>query len=221
MNFKILIDPCAARAKERAERKVFSDPEIATQLQIDEKTPIYLFSGGLVKHRGIENTILALRHLKEGVLVLLGEGQLKDELLALRSKEGLERRVFFADFVHHLDVPQLISSANAGIIPYENVGINHYLCSPSKLFHYIMAELPVACSNFPFLRKIVLENGLGSVFNPDDPESIAQAITDLVKDSKKYSLIKANLKVAKQKYCWEEEEKKFLSIYREICPIFS
>ena len=79
--------------------------------------------------------------------------------------------MFFSDFVHHAEVARFISSADIGLIPYERVGINHYLCSPSKLFHYIMAEIPVACSDFPFLRKVVLENGVGAVFDPSDPEA--------------------------------------------------
>jgi glycosyltransferase involved in cell wall biosynthesis len=180
---------------------------------IPESEPVYLFSGGLVKQRGIENTILALKHLPRGVLVILGEGQLKDRLLELIDGEGLGDRVRFADFVPHTEVPKFISSADIGILPYENVGINHYLCSPSKLFHYIMAELPVACSDFPFLRKVVLDDGLGAVFDPADPSSIARAIDTVLRDGQRYDDIKRNLVEARGRYCWENEEKKLLRVY--------
>jgi len=183
---------------------------------LPDSIPVFLYSGGLVKQRGIENTIISLKYIKNGVLVILGEGLLKDTLIELIEKEGLKGRVFFTDFVPHTEVPKFISSADVGIIPYENVGINHYLCSPSKLFHYIMAELPVACSDFPFLRKIVLENNLGAVFDPGDPQSIASAIERIVADPVFYRKLKDNLKVAKRQYCWEIEEKKFLSIYNDV-----
>jgi glycosyltransferase involved in cell wall biosynthesis len=189
---------------------------IRDRFGIDEKEPVYLYSGGLVRQRGIENTVLSLKYLKDGVLVILGEGQIKDSLVEMISSEGLEKRVFFSDFVLHTEVPTFISSADVGIIPYENVGINHYLCSPSKLFHYIMAELPVVCSDFPFLRKVVLDNELGATFDPAKPESIARAIRSVVESNARYKEIKENLKRAKRIYNWENEEKKFLEIYSNL-----
>ncbi len=189
---------------------------IRDKFGIGEKMPVYLYSGGLVEQRGIENTVLSLKYLKDGVLVILGEGQIKDSLVEIISSEGLERRVFFSDFILHTEVPTFISSADVGIIPYENVGINHYLCSPSKLFHYIMAELPVVCSDFPFLRKIVLDNELGATFDPAKPESIARAIRSVVESNARYEEIKENLKRAKNIYNWENEEKKFLAIYSSL-----
>ncbi len=189
---------------------------IRDRFGIDEKEPVYLYSGGLVEQRGIENTVLSLKYLKDGVLVILGEGQIKDSLVEMISSEGLEKRVFFSDFVLHTEVPTFISSADVGIIPYENVGINHYLCSPSKLFHYIMAELPVVCSDFPFLRKVVLDNELGATFDPANPESIARAIRSVVESNARYKEIKENLKRAKRIYNWENEEKKFLEIYSNL-----
>ncbi len=182
---------------------------------IPDNVPIFLYSGGLVKQRGIENTILSLKYIKEGVLVLLGEGPLKEKLLELIAKEKLEERIFFADFIPHTEVPKFISSADVGIIPYENVGINHYLCSPSKLFHYIMAELPIACSNFPFLRKIVIGHEIGKTFDPSNPRSIAEAIS-LIMVSSNYKKFKENLRKIKTKYCWENEEQKFLKVYKEL-----
>jgi glycosyltransferase involved in cell wall biosynthesis len=193
-----------------------ADRTIRSRFNIDEETPIYLYSGGLVKQRGIENTILALKYLEKGVLVILGEGQLKNKLIELIKREHLEGRVFFSKFVPHTEVPKFISSADVGILPYENVGINHYLCSPSKLFHYIMAELPVVCSDFPFLRKVVLGNGLGTTFNPADPVSIAEAIRFIVSNKARYQEIKKNLLKAKKRYCWEKEEKKLLKVYNDL-----
>jgi glycosyltransferase involved in cell wall biosynthesis len=195
-----------SKRKGRTIRKKFS---------IGEETPIYLYSGGLVKQRGIESTILALKYLKKGVLVILGEGQLKKELIQLIKRKHLEDRVLFSNFVPHTEVPRFISSADVGILPYENVGINHYLCSPSKLFHYIMAELPVACSDFPFLRKVVVGNGLGATFDPTNPRSIANAIAFICK-SGKYLEIKSHLKTAKKKYCWKNEELKFMHVYESL-----
>lgn len=199
----------------------YTEIDTSTGLTIREKlglpltVPVYLYSGGLTRQRGIENTVLALKYLERGVLILLGEGSLKEVLLEIIQQERLEGRVYFVDFIPHTEVPRFISSADVGIIPYENVGVNHYLCSPSKLFHYIMAELPVACSDFPFLRKIVVENDVGEVFDPSDPRSIASAI-ERIMIPHRYQQIKSNLKRVKKEYTWEVEEQKFLAVYRDL-----
>ena len=148
---------------------------IRDRFDLGPGVPVFLFSGGLSRNRGIKNTVLALRELDEGVLVILGEGALREELERLAAEHGLGGRVLFTDFVPHEDVPGFIRSADVGVIPYENVGVNHYLASPSKLFIYLMAEMPIACSDFPFLRSVVVDNGLGEVFDPGDPSSIACA----------------------------------------------
>jgi glycosyltransferase involved in cell wall biosynthesis len=178
--------------------------------------PVLVYSGALSARRGIENTVLALGHIPGASLVLLGDGPLRPAIEDLIAREQLTERVFFCDFVRHLDVPKLISSADVGIVPYENVGMNHYLGSPSKLFHYIMAELPIACSDFPFLRSVVAGHGLGAVFDPDDPRSIARAVSLIVGDHDHRQAIKRNLSVARRRYCWEVEEEGLLAVYRSL-----
>ena len=180
---------------------------------------VMLYSGGLTPDRGIESTLLALKHLPEWRLIILGEGPLKHELLALARRAGLSDRVSYVDFVPHSEVPRFISSADVGVIPYHNVGINHYLCSPSKLFHYMMAELPIACSDFPFLRRVVAEHQVGATFDPSDPQSIARAVREIADDARVYSEIKARLKLVKRRYSWEEEEKRLMAVYRSLDPV--
>jgi len=219
-NYKIRIDEVILNCPPYCDITPVSDNgcNIRTMLNIPGDRPVYLYCGGLVKNRGIENTILSLKYLDDGILVVLGEGPFKEELMELIRKEDLDRRVRFLNFVGHKDVPQLISSATAGILPYENVGLNHYLCSPSKLFHYIMAELPIACSNFPFLSKVVINDGrrLGVFFDAHDPRSIATAIKQIISDPESYQQIKMNLREAKKIYNWENEEKKFMHIYNSL-----
>jgi glycosyltransferase involved in cell wall biosynthesis len=196
--------------------KSSSGRTIRATLGIPHEIPILLYSGGLMKQRGIEQAILSLKHIPRAILVILGQGDFKEHLRSLSAIEGLKERVVFKDYLPHDEVPHFISSADVGLIPYMNVGINHYLCSPSKLFHYIMAELPVACSDFPFLRKIVVENDLGAVFDPSSPASIASAVGTIVGDPDRYSQLRANVSAAKRRYCWEEEERRFLNVYRSL-----
>lgn len=183
-----------------------------TLLNLPPDTPIYLYSGALSPQRGIENVLASLHYLP-GHLAILGDGPLKDDLIAIAQHTNLSDRLHFLDWVPHTDVPSIIHSADVAVLPYLNAGINHYLCSPSKLFHYIMAEVPIACSDFPFLRSVVHAYHLGGTFDPSDPLSIADTIAYCHRNREE---IKANLRAAKAHYCWEVEEAKLLSLYREL-----
>ena len=81
-----------------------------------------------------------------------------------------------------------------------------------------MAELPIACSNMPFLKKVVTNDGkrIGQVFNPTDPRNIAEIVQIVASDGKIRSDMKANLREARKIYTWENEEKKFMAVYDSL-----
>jgi glycosyltransferase involved in cell wall biosynthesis len=161
--------------------------------------------------------VRSLVHLGDDVsLVLLGEGPVRNQLEGIAIESGVSSRVFFHPFVPHASVPAFISSADIGIVPYEHVGLNHYLCSPSKLFHYIMAELTVVCSDFPFLREVVLGNGIGATFDPSSPASIAASIRRAIELRATDQGLADRLASIKRRYCWEQEEQSFLDVYRSL-----
>jgi glycosyltransferase involved in cell wall biosynthesis len=186
------------------------------KFDIPEDIPLVLYSGGLTRQRGIENVVEAMKSVQEANLVILGEGSLKPTLVDIVEEHGLNDRVFFSDFVPHEEVPIFISSADIGIVPYENVGMNHYLCSPSKLFHYMMAGLVIAGSDFPFLRSVIKDNDIGETFDPDDPESMAAAINAITEDEDRLERHRKNVRQAKYRYTWENEAEKFLAQYEEM-----
>jgi glycosyltransferase involved in cell wall biosynthesis len=190
-------------------------PSLRDQLPIPPGHTVVVYSGAFAPRRGLEHSLLALKQLERTCLVLLGEGELQGKLERLAARNGLSDRVLFAKFVPYAEVPALIRSADIGIVPYEHYGLNHYLCSPSKLFHYIAAGLPVVCSDFPFLRRIVLGEGIGVVFDPADPGSIAQAIRSLTA-SEAGERARARLRSLGDRYSWEREEQKLLGVYATL-----
>lgn len=188
---------------------------VRAELGLDPGQLLLLYSGGLTPRRGLTTLVLALEQLEGVHLVLLGEGRLRAELEELAVGRGLNDRISFTPFVHHLEVPHFIASADIGIIPYENSGLNHYLASPSKLFHYIMAGLPIACSDFPFLRTVVVENEIGMVFDPSDPSSVAASVRALAGPEVR-AAIKERLEKLRDFYSWEEQERRFLAVYDSV-----
>lgn len=172
-----------------------------------------LYHGGFYAERGLENLILACGRFRKGIrLIMRGEGELKAELERLAG--GLSN-VTFEKKVAMDAVVESAMEADIGVLPYLPTNLNHIYCSPNKLFEYIQAGLALAVSNLPFLRQVVVGNGIGVVFDPNDPDDIARQI-DLA--SKRGNLIPFKRRVSeiRHRYSWDYEKEQLYSAYKDL-----
>ncbi len=179
---------------------------------------VILFLGGLNRNRGLDNLVKSLDYLdQEFKVVFLGYGPLRDKISEMGKIGKYKGRVFVLDAVPSADVPRWASGADVGAAPIQNATWSYFHSSPNKIFEYMMAGLPIVCSDFPEMRKIVIENKVGVTFNPDDPEDIARAIKEIFSYPEKYREMRKNsLRAAKEKFNWEIEERKLLDLYESI-----
>jgi glycosyltransferase involved in cell wall biosynthesis len=178
---------------------------------------IVLYQGGLSHGRGIENLVGAAEYFRDHiVLVLLGQGPLKGELVRQVRERGLEKKVLFHDYVPYGDLLDYTASADAGLITYRNTCLNNYHCAPNKLFEYVAVGLPVAACHFPELEHFVKGYGIGRLFNPDDPVSIAEAINGIFESEAEYERMKQNTARVRENFHWAAEAKKLSNIYDDL-----
>lgn len=191
--------------------------KIREVLKLSSSKKIILYSGGIFKNRGLENLVLSLKYLpKDWVLVFLGYGYLKEELIKIAKENNVIDRVKFIPFVPYEKIVEYISSADLGVAPIQNVSFSYYYCTPNKVSEYIMSRIPLAVSNFPEMRKIIKKYRIGETFNPEDPKDIAKTIKDILGNSAKYNLYKQNLEKAAQDINWEKVSRRLLKLYKEL-----
>jgi glycosyltransferase involved in cell wall biosynthesis len=172
-----------------------------------------LYHGGFYAERGLENLILACGRLRKGIrLIMRGEGELKAELERLAG--GLSN-VTFEKKVPMDAVVESAMDADIGVLPYLPTNLNHIYCSPNKLFEYIQAGLALAVSNLPFLHQVVVENGIGVVFDPNDPNDIARKI-DLASKSENLFSFKRRVSEIRHRYSWDYEKEQLYSAYKDL-----
>ena len=174
---------------------------------------VALYQGLYAPERGLENLIEAADYLLPDVhLVLRGYGVTEREL---RSVAAGRRNVHFNRPVKMSELISVATEADVGLIPYLPTNLCNYFASPNKLFEYILAGLPVVASNIPFMRKVILENDIGALFDAREPRSIATAINLSTRD---YVLRRqrANLASVAAKYNWNIESKKLLQAYASL-----
>jgi glycosyltransferase involved in cell wall biosynthesis len=182
-------------------------------LGIKEEETIFLYQGGLSKGRGIEILLDTFKQIDDGksVIVFMGYGTL--ERLIQETSKGYSNIYF-----HKAVLPEILldytSSADFGILFYENNCLNHEYCSPNKMFEYLMAGIPVIVSNLYEMKRLVESNEIGTVAKENTPDGLKAAIEEAVKLDKEK--LKNNIKKLKTIYNWEEQEKVLLDIYKEL-----
>lgn len=91
---------------------------------------------------------------------------------------------------------------------------NYVESYPTKLFEYMLLQLPVIVSNFPLYAKITKECECGIAVNPDSVEDVALAMTKMFKNSDMRNKMGINGKNAAEKqYNWESEYVKLKDFY--------
>ena len=97
------------------------------------------------------------------------------------------------------------SSADYGILFYEDSCLNHRYCSPNKIFEYFMAGLPVLTSNLFEMKRLVESEGVGIVASENTSLGFKLAVKRLL--SQDLNLLTCRLSAAKRNYSWENQEK--------------
>lgn len=109
-----------------------------------------------------------------------------------------------------------IGHYDIGIIPYVPDNLNNAFSTPNKLFSYMLGGLAIASSDLVEIRKIVKKVDNGVLFNSKDTKDMVKKIKWLVNHPDQLRKFKQNSLQAAKEYCWENQEKKQLKMYREI-----
>jgi glycosyltransferase involved in cell wall biosynthesis len=191
---------------------------IRERLGLDTSRKVVLYQGWMWEGRGLENLVRAAPLLAgDGVVVFLGYGEYQ-AVLERMAAEDAPGRALFLPAVPQRDLLAYCASADVGVIPYQAVDLNNYYSSPNKLFDYIQARLPIVASDFPFLRKVIVTDGLGVVANLDDPQNYAAAINKVLTLPDNGAKIRANQRRVAPQYTWATQGAKLVEAYARLLP---
>lgn len=185
----------------------------------DDEPVEVLFHGGFWANRGLEELIEAAKRFEGVHLTLRGFGTLEKALKEAVEQAGLENVVSFEGPVPIDRVVDAASNTDIGVIPYKPVCLNNRYSTPNKLFEYMAAGIAVAASDLPEIGRIVRSEGIGVLFNPCDPTSIANAINYLAADRRRLRAMKARSKqAALERHNWQVDDRRLIEVYRELLP---
>jgi glycosyltransferase involved in cell wall biosynthesis len=190
---------------------------------IPATSPVILYHGVLGDHRGIAQLMRAL--LEPGMagahLALLGPGALRDELVAEAEDPRWQGRVHVLDPVRPVDLLPWVASADVGAMPIQGTTPNLYMSTPNKLFECLAAGVPVIVSDFPAMRRIVLDDAagpLGAVCDPADPADVAAALRSILEMAPEAlaAMRSRCLSAARRRWNWAHESQGLIALYSDL-----
>lgn len=182
------------------------------------KKIIICFAGGIGKDWNHETIVNAIQNM-DNVKYLIA-GNCKEEYMNELKKIDINNKVEFLGRLKYDEVKEMYSKSDIGIalcsyrpnIDYKNGSIGI-----TKIFEYMMFELPVIFTDFKIYKKINNKSQFGIAVNPYSVEDVKKAIRCFQKDNTKmveYSKNGRNLVVTE--YNWNVLEEKLFMIYDNL-----
>ncbi len=173
---------------------------------------IILQGAGINIQRGAEEAILAMKHIENAVLLIIGGGDVIGLLKDMVNEHKLSDKVQFLPKKPYKELMKYTAAAEIGLTLDKDTNINYRYSLPNKLFDYIHAGTPVLASPLPEIKKIIDKYNVGITIESHDPMHIAQKIAFMIENNLKVKL-EENLKKAAGELNWENEEKILKQVY--------
>ncbi|MBC1228654.1 glycosyltransferase [Listeria booriae] len=190
--------------------------DLHDMLDIPTEEPILLYQGGVQIGRGLDKLIQAIPFFQRGVVVILGDGRIKEDLQQQAKAMCLDKRIRFLPKVPVTELLYYTQNAYLGFQLLNNVCFNHYSASSNKLFEYIMCQVPVIGADFPEIKKVIQEEKIGLTVDSHSPVAIAHAVNRLLGNPALRDELSHHCLQAREKYNWNHEKRLFLEIYEEL-----
>ena len=196
-------------------RKMNIPAKNKSDLAIPADSRVILYQGAVNVDRGLEEAIRAMKFVKEkACLLIIGTGDVSDQLKRLAIEEGVSGKVIFTGPVPLEDLYEYTLMADIGLSIEKDVSLNYHFCLPNKFLDYIQAGVPVLVSPLPEMKAIVEKYGIGEMIGSHDPQYLASEFDNLLSQDKKLSFFRENLQKAASDLCWENEEQELMNIYQ-------
>jgi len=189
---------------------------ILKPLQIPEKKERFiLYQGWVNVGRCFEQLIPAMQYVNAR-LVVCGEGNFYKQSLELVKQYGVEDKIEFKGYVPPAQLSEYTIMAYIGITLFEDTSLSNRLSLANRFFDYMHYGVPQLCNKYEEYERINEQYEIASLIDSLDPKDIATALNKLLEDEAYYKRLQQNCLAARQKYCWQEEEKTLLAIYKQL-----
>lgn len=193
-------------------------PGIRRVLGLDNSVPLVVYVGLVTVDRGLELCVEALRDLPDVHLATVGPrySGTEEAMRAAATRFAVQDRLHLIDAVPSADVIPFIESADASILPIQNVCLSYAFCFPNKLLESVFAGLPVAVADLVELRRFVEDNEVGLVMDERTPAGIAGALREVLERRSELRPSRDKISELERRYGWDAQAERLRALYAEL-----
>lgn len=152
-----------------------------------ESNPVILFLGNFFPWHDVTTLLKAfvdvLKLHPEARLVLVGDGERRVAMEALKNELGLSHTAVFTGIVSPAEAPKYLAAADIAVVPYPPMEQKMWL-SPLKLFEYMASGKAVVASAVGQINQVIRNRENGLLVPPGDAAALACALSALLSDKK-------------------------------------
>ena len=185
-------------------------PDVTSRLPFDRtsRDTVAVFAGAFRPWHGAVHLIHAIARLRargrEDIkAVLIGDGP---ELERTRREASGVSGLRFTGTIPHSMMPAALAGADIGVAPFDTSAHPplqlDFFWSPLKVFEYMASALPVVAPDITRLRAIVRHEEEGLLYDPNNPDALADALARLADRAYRARLGAAARRRAVERYSW-------------------
>ena len=122
------------------------------------------------------------------MLVLVGNGPMKNEYLKTAEEYKIIDKIFFIDAVPYKTLGQFSVDADIGLSVIQPISKSYKHALPNKLFEYAAIGLPTICSDLPAMKNMVNQCGSGIAIMPNSEIEFINAYRKIMRHYNQYVL---------------------------------
>ena len=162
-----------------------ADPAVRRTWGLRDDQFVCIFAGTIGMASGLGVVIRAARLLKEKgrddiAFVLVGDGAIRDELLAQARDQGL-KNVVMPGLQPRERLPELLAAADACLVHFRKAELFTTIL-PSKFFEDAAMAKPIVLGFRGHAERMLREADCGLVFEPEDEHGLVAALEQLAAD---------------------------------------
>jgi glycosyltransferase involved in cell wall biosynthesis len=131
--------------------------------------------------------------------------------------DKIKAKLFLCGWHSYTEMHKLIrDSAGIGLATYVRNYKTSVVTSPTKIFDYYSAGLPVIASRIRSVTDILTHGKEGLVYSPGNANELAECILELVNNKEMYVQMQKNSSKTAEYYSWNNRARRFMEFYRSI-----
>jgi glycosyltransferase involved in cell wall biosynthesis len=190
------------------------------RIGLTELSRLIVFVGHLIAWQGVEYLIRSIprvvRDCPDAMVLIVGEGLIKERLVKLTEQIGISDRVIFTGMIPYDKVPLYINACDVCAAPFIKERNERSGMSPLKIYEYAACGKVIVASQLPGLE-FIEQHKLGILVEPDSPQELAASIIKLLREPKLRRKMGENgRKYVVENHSWESVAKRVAKVCAQV-----